>query len=318
MIEIFEPNHNNYYFENPVQPGNQLWWGVGYPIEVFYKIDFYNIKKDMYIVSNYGRIFSLNTGKELKQIRGNNNDTNFYYSAQLRLEETEKDKYSNCRRLIGVHRLVAMAFIPKTPEDYFKQRDVVNHKNLLKWNNVSWNLEWVTESENKRHAYINNAYTPSYRIFKQVLTKEDIENNQGNWGAGSAKGEEVGVSRLTNEQAHIICQCLEQGKSHRECAETAGLVFDNSTSSIIVNIKAGRRWSHISNQYNINRNMKAQTDYSRYVIQVCELLEQGYKIKQIYEILNIPGENNYDKVRMFISGIKNKKNYTDISCNYNF
>ena len=52
-------------------------------------------------------------------------------------------------RLFG-HRIVAMAFIPNP--DNLPQ---VNHKDFNKKNNSAKNLEWVTQDENLRHAFIN-------------------------------------------------------------------------------------------------------------------------------------------------------------------
>lgn len=49
----------------------------------------------------------------------------------------------------AVHRLVAMAFCPKQHEG----QTVVNHKDGNKLNNHFSNLEWVTHSENMKHAH---------------------------------------------------------------------------------------------------------------------------------------------------------------------
>ncbi|MNB67628.1 hypothetical protein D3C87_914890 [compost metagenome] len=56
----------------------------------------------------------------------------------------------------NVHRLVAAAFIGAAPPG----RDKVNHKDGNKLNNHYTNLEWVSHSENIRHAFSTGLCVP--------------------------------------------------------------------------------------------------------------------------------------------------------------
>ena len=68
-----------------------------------------------------------------------NNDQNGYKLTKLR----NKNKIVTAK----VHRVVAEAFLPNT-----ENKPQVNHKDGNKANNHVDNLEWVTASENIRHA----------------------------------------------------------------------------------------------------------------------------------------------------------------------
>ena len=95
--------------------------------------------EETYKVSNTGRVINIVTGRELAQ-RGNGNGF-------IRIELWKNKK----GRKHYVHRLVADAFIPNPdckPE--------VNHIDGNRSNNRIDNLEWVTSSENTRHAIKNN------------------------------------------------------------------------------------------------------------------------------------------------------------------
>lgn len=71
-----------------------------------------------------------------------------------------------------VHRLVAETFIPN-PE----KLPCVNHKDGNKLNNCFDNLEWVTYSENQKHAYKTGLKSAiGVKNGHHKLTDKDIEN----------------------------------------------------------------------------------------------------------------------------------------------
>lgn len=95
----------------------------------------------LYEVSDSGQIRSLprNGTKRGGRIMAQSTDKDGYKLSKLRF----KTKVVTAK----VHRVVAQAFIPN-PEN----KPQVNHKDGNKENNDVSNLEWVTNSENIRHA----------------------------------------------------------------------------------------------------------------------------------------------------------------------
>jgi hypothetical protein len=116
----------------------------------------------LYEVSDYGNVRSLARKRT---------STNYYIEYECvrpgKLLSQHKDKYGY-KRIAGltdaegkksstqqVHRLVLMAFIGKPPNpDYH-----CNHKDCNKTNNRLDNLEWVSQSENHKHAVKNGIHT---------------------------------------------------------------------------------------------------------------------------------------------------------------
>ena len=104
--------------------------------EQWKKID----EQGIYMVSSYGRVKRCYKHKLDKLIKQN---TVYYGYQQVNL--SFYGKRTSCL----VHRLVAEAFIPNP-----KKLSYVNHKNKKTNDNRVENLEWVTASENNKHARI--------------------------------------------------------------------------------------------------------------------------------------------------------------------
>lgn len=90
-----------------------------------------------YKVSNLGRVWSGKTNRVLRQAKGGSGYYFVCFSQKSKVKQYD------------VHRLVALAFIANNDES----RNEVNHIDGNKENNHLTNLEWVTRSENKKHAY---------------------------------------------------------------------------------------------------------------------------------------------------------------------
>ena len=110
-----------------------------------------------YQVSNLGRVKSLNrivinkgsckTSKQCKaKLKGQLMKQRYSYNGYLRVKLMKDSK----KHGFFVHGLVCQAFHGLRPLG--KQ---VNHKDRIKTNNNSDNLEWLTMSENEQHIYDN-------------------------------------------------------------------------------------------------------------------------------------------------------------------
>lgn len=108
-------------------------------------------------VSNHGRIKSRFKILKPRPLRG-------YLYIIIEVSDGE----FRFRRNIPVHRLVAQEFIENRLE-----RKEVNHKDGIKTNNNASNLEWMSRSENQRHAFALGLHKiPRGRM---KFTREQIE-----------------------------------------------------------------------------------------------------------------------------------------------
>lgn len=110
-----------------------------------------------YEVSNLGNVRSID-----RYVR-NQYGIVFRKGVQIK-PHIDKDGYlrvnlckNNISRTTRVHILVAKAFL-KNPEEKL----IVNHKNSIRTDNRSKNLEWVTSSENNFHTYLFGGKSKKY------------------------------------------------------------------------------------------------------------------------------------------------------------
>ena len=294
---IIKDNMREQFMEHLLQKYRELdFYGytyMEYP-EEWRLIDCFDIKKGLYLISNYGRVYSYATQGELSILPSNG-----YRQVALQ-------RHDGTRKTYQIHRLVAYTFIPQTEEDIEMERTYINHMNLHRDCNFGWNLEYVTNQENIQHAIDNNAVGEDYSY-----------EYSGLWGRGDLTyGENNGMSEWTEQQVHIICQNIQDGRTTKEALIAAGIPVDDNAIYNVSHIVQGKRWKHISSQYNIQQKWKI-TDKSAFVIPVCERLQMGMMPQQIIDDLpDLPG--SITQKRAFIGGIKRRKYYTDISCNYNW
>lgn len=184
-------------------------------------------KAQIFMVSNYGRIYDLENNKILSQYISERKRTNIDYYRSIIIT---KEKYSG-KKMISflVHRLVALAFIPN-PE----HKPFVNHIDGNPSHNYLWNLEWVTNSENILHA-----------------VKHGLKNDK--------KGQDRSNALWSDDEIRTICQLMEDGHKATFIYNALLELWDNDERVQYERIRAlykhiihQTHWTHISKEFNID------------------------------------------------------------------
>lgn len=189
-----------------------------------------------------------------------------YYRVSIVSDSGEK-------KSLLLHRLVALTYLEKPEGDY-----EVNHIDGNKTNNCLSNLEWVTRSDNLKHAYSLNLKTVEGTANPRCL--------------------------LTEEQVVEIYSKLMDGEKNTVLAKAYGV-----EKTAILSIKKKISWSHLLKDLpDINIKHKSQHLTTEQVIEVCVELSKG---KQPLALSKELGYSYYA-----ICDIKRRKCFTEISKEY--
>jgi hypothetical protein len=151
-----------------------------------------------YMITDKGKVYSKISNKYLKNC-----------SDSMGYEIVTLYKYAK-KKTRTIHRLVAEAFI----ENPLNKKEV-NHKDGNKQNNNISNLEWVSRSENQKHAFNTGLQKP-------------------------VRGENHGNSKLKKHDISAIKLLSKTGYKHQVIAD----YFNVSRRCIGLIIK-GQRWAYI-------------------------------------------------------------------------
>lgn len=148
----------------------------------------------LYEVSNLGQVRSLD-----RQTRGG------FKPSRILKPQTQWTGYTQVgltrpgqrQQYKKIHVLVAEAFLPN-PDN----KPQMNHKNGIRNDNRLENLEWVTISENHKHAFRELGKKPSRAALgkpspRRKLSKEQVEAIRSDTRSQTAIAEDYGVSQQT-------------------------------------------------------------------------------------------------------------------------
>lgn len=171
-------------------------------------------------VSNFGRVFSKRTNKILTQTKLKTG----YMVINTRIGGRDGVAYS-----LRVHRMVAEAFLENPSEVHLDAASktvygkvLVNHKDGNKLNNSLANLEWVSPSENTRHAIACGL-------------AED-------W-----RGENNPSARITEEDVMSILRLYEPKTKGRGCKAIATIL--NLPIGAVNGVLYGNKWKHVKTKF---------------------------------------------------------------------
>lgn len=150
----------------------------------------------------------------------------------------------------------------------------VNHIDGNKQNNRVENLEWVNRSENMLHAHETGLFVNRPRS-------------------------------LVDDDVHTICRMFEQGARPVDISKMFGV-----DSAIIHNIARGVNYTYISCEYDLTKVPKHQKLSDTKVIQICNMLSEGFKVREINDSTQVPEST--------VKAIRQRRIYRHISDSFDW
>ncbi len=199
-----------------------------------------------YMVDKEGNVYSKNYNKTgIMKIMKQRKNRYGYMQIQITRDDGK-------RKLMSVHRLVALTFIPKV-----KGKDYINHKNGIKNDNRVENLEWCTASENTKHSFYITKTQSIEKLKEQALKNIEIKRKN---------------PKLTIEQINEIEKAYSTSKtSHRKLAKKYGC--GKTLIGTVLRIRKEERET-IQDILNIYRRGKAIYDIKGRPLELNYILKQ--------------------------------------------
>ena len=203
----------------------------------------------MYIIDRRGNVYNSLTGRRLKSFKSSGG----YYRINLQIDKNHAVHPT-------IHRLVAIAFIPNP-----NKKPDVNHKDGKKNHNYLENLEWVTKSENVKHAF---------RI-----------------GLMNHKGSRNAKAVLNEKLVELIWDDIHDENNPKTLIEIARKY--KVSKSVISDIYRGHTWAEIYKRKHRETDARRDKKYTDEQIKLArKLFKEGKKsINEISEITKI--NSNY-------------------------
>ena len=269
-----------------------------------------------YMISNTGIVMNKNSGLILKPSKPSNR----YADHVLSIDG------QTCHRL--AHRLVAEAFIPN-PEN----KPTVNHKDGNKLNNWVGNLEWATYKENMDHAkrtglsHVVGSENPS-AIYDDIQVHKVCSMFEQGYDACSISEilgvhpslphsikQGIGWTHISSQYnipkpktintydqniIHQICSLMEKGFPNSEIAK-----MYQTNVGLIRDIKAGKSWTTISNQYNIPKPKEYIKHSDKIRTQIIDIINSSQSQNmENFIVLSMLGLPDTRHNRRYVSSVK--------------